>query len=283
VRQHPTSSRGATLKMRRSLRTRVVAACTLAFLGLGAMTCLVLPQAYEFQGRQGLREHTEVLAKGTAFLIQQDRFRPDGLGIASVSGWLDGDPDFESAVLLDEAGQLIDWWPDMSSGWDVDPPIRATTTMGKGHFSSVVPVSGMNGPVEAVGIRTSTERLHTDIQNVRWLFASIFLFICGVFWILTTYLTRGIITPLEEIRQAAMDLADGEPIVDVPQTGDQEIDELGRYIASLGSQRRASTVMQQPHELLRQSARKKAREQAPASPPVSPPPPGEGETPPETP
>jgi HAMP domain-containing protein len=252
-------SRGAAVKMRRSLKTRVTAACTLAFLGLGAMTCLVLPQAYEFQGRQALRERTEILAKGTAFLIQQDRFRPDGLGIQSVSGWLDGDPDFESAVLLDADGRLLDWWPDMSAGWDTDPPIRATHTMGSGHFSSIVPVSGMNGPVAAVGLRTSTDRLHMDIQNVRWLFASIFLFICGVFWILTTYLTRGILRPLEDIRQAAMSLADGEPIVDVPQTGDHEIDELGQYIASLGSQRRASTVMQRPSELLRQSAHLKAQ------------------------
>jgi HAMP domain-containing protein len=140
-----------------------------------------------------------------------------------------------------------------------------------GTLADVVPLVGENrviarlglaslsrGP-HAIGLRALTDRLHMDIQNVRWLFASIFLFICGVFWILTTYLTRGILRPLEDIRQAAMSLADGEPIVDVPQTGDHEIDELGQYIASLGSQRRASTVMQRPSELLRQSAHLKAQ------------------------
>jgi hypothetical protein len=95
----------------------------------------------------------------------------------------------------------------------------------------------------------STRTIVRDMENVRWLFASIFLFTSGVFFILTKYLTRTILHPLEEIGRAAMCLADGEPVVQVPRTGDREIDELGEFISRLGESRRQSRVMMSPLEL----------------------------------
>ena len=114
----------------------------------------------------------------------------------------------------------------------------------RGHFVAIAPIG--SGAVGSVAVRASTARVAADLENMRWLFVSIFVVACVSFWVLSRYLVSGIVDPLEEVREAAMRMADGERQVNVPASGDREIDELGRYIDELGQKRRHSTLMPNP-------------------------------------
>ena len=109
---------------------------------------------------------------------------------------------------------------------------------------SVAPIG--SGAAGSVAVRTTTARVANDLENMRWLFLSIFVTACVSFWVLSRYLVHGIVDPLESVREAAMRMADGERHVPVPASGDREIDELGRYIDALGQKRRHSTLMPNP-------------------------------------
>ena len=241
--------RGSSVKLRRSLRTRVIAASALAFLGLTAMVCLVLPRAYEHEVQEGFNERTRYAARGLAFLLQRPDLRVDTAALESVSGWLAADPAFEAAAVLDGTGRVLAKWPEGAGNFVEQAPAQAKVVVGSTDVVAFHP-TGENGPdPKVVAVRMSTRTIVRDMENVRWLFASIFLFTSGVFFVLTKYLTRTILHPLEEIGRAAMSLADGEPVVQVPRTGDREIDELGEFISKLGESRRQSRVMMSPMEL----------------------------------
>ena len=242
-----TGNRGTGVLLQRSLRLRVVLATALAFVGLGIIVCLVLPRAYSEQARESLRERTVHLSQGVAFLLADDVLSAEdpAAALQSVAGVLDSDPDFESVVLLAPDGNVAARWPADDEGWSAVAPRTVTVSDTGTHYLAVAPV-GNSRTVAAVAIRTSKARLSADLANVGWLFAAIFVFTCMAFWLLATYLSRGIVDPLEEIRQAAVSLADGEPLVTVPISGDRELDEIGRSIHHLGRARRASTVMTNP-------------------------------------
>jgi len=117
-----------------------------------------------------------------------------------------------------------------------------------------VPLTGFPDSSPPLVVRVSTARLAGDLENAQWFFLSILLFVASVFVVFTRYVSKSIVDPLERIGRAALELADGEPKVEVPRTGDREIDELGELIAQLGSSRRSSRVMSAPRELLRDYA-----------------------------
>lgn len=241
--------RGAGLSLMSSLRLRVTLATALTFVGLGALVCLVLPRAYTEQARQGLRERTTILANGLAYQIQREQALGTRSGspqrqLGAVAAWLDAEPDFDSALLLDSDGRSLAVWPRTTDDWAADIARDSQLAGDHAYHAAVVRVG--TGPVAAVAVRMSTQRVATDLDNMRWLFLSIFVVACVSFWVLSRYLVRGIVDPLEEIRGAAMSLADGEPYVDVPTSGDREIDELGRYIDALGRKRRHSTLLPNP-------------------------------------
>lgn len=240
------TERGAGLSLISSLRLRVTLATALTFVGLGTLVCLVLPRAYAEQAREGLRERTWILANGVAHQIQHVQGQPGDPAhrLRLVAGWLDGEPDFESVLLLGAEGKALGAWPSSTPDWSAEIAQDSHLTRGRTHYVAVAPVG--SGPVSSVAVRTSTARVAADLENMRWLFVSIFVVACVSFWVLSRYLVHGIVHPLEEVRHAAMSLADGERHVPVPASGDREIDELGRYIDALGQKRRHSTLMPNP-------------------------------------
>ncbi|NNE44864.1 MAG: HAMP domain-containing protein [Gemmatimonadetes bacterium] len=225
----------------------MILATAVAFLGLGIVVCLVLPRAYAEQARESLRERSSTMAQGVAFLLADGVISTDSPhgGLERISGMLDSDPDFDSAVLVSRDGRVLARWPENDASWTVPVPDVASVADGGDHYLGVAPV-GNSRTVGGVAVRTSTDRLRSDLENVRWLFAAIFAFTGVAFWVLSSYLARGIVDPLEQIRAAAVSLADGEPMVAVPSSGDREIDELGRSIDALGRSRRESTLMPNP-------------------------------------
>jgi hypothetical protein len=260
-----STDRGAGVVLRRSLRLRVVLATALAFVGLGTVVCLVLPRAYAQQSRDSLRERAFVLAQGVSHLVSaglvQDETDPGPL-----AGLLDAEPDFDSIVFIGAEGKARAHWPSSVARWSAAVPEGTVVLEGRDHFVGVSRVQGP-GAVAAVAVRLSTARMIGDLESMRWLFAAIFLLTCGAFWVLSTYLARGIVDPLEDIRRAAMSLADGEPRVVVPRSGDAEFDELSRYLDELGQKRRHSTVMPTPNVVayLRETSPvEKARQEPPA-------------------
>ncbi|MGQ0720413.1 MAG: hypothetical protein ACT4PE_02440 [Candidatus Eiseniibacteriota bacterium] len=259
-----SSDRGAGVLLRRSLRLRVVLATALAFVGLGTVVCLVLPRAYAQQSRDNLRERAFVLAQGVSYIVGGGVVAgEDGLG--PLTGLLDAEPDFDSIVFLGPDGAVRSHWPESVARWSATVPPGTVVLEGRDHFIGVSRVQG-SGEVAAVAVRLSTARMVTDLESMRWLFAAIFLLTCGAFWVLSTYLARGIVDPLEDIRRAAMSLADGEPRVVVPRSGDAEFDELSRYLDELGQKRRHSTVMASPNVVayLRETSPvEKARKETP--------------------
>jgi hypothetical protein len=268
------SDRGAGIFLHRSLRLRVTLATALTFVGLGVMVCLVLPRAYAEQVRESLRERTLVLSRGVAHLMHDWESPAESADPASgmarlrrLAGLLDAEPDFDSVVLLGDDGSVVAQWPDGAPAWVPESTEGEGTIEGHDHFVAVAPVPGSRD-VASVAVRTSTARMALDLENMRWLFAAIFSLTCVAFWVLSTYLTRGIVDPLEDIRRAAMSLADGEPHVRVPKSGDREIDELGRSLDELGAKRRESTVMSNPLTtyLRERSPLFEAREKEPRSP-----------------
>ena len=241
--------RGNAVKVQRSLRTRVLAASAIAFLGLSAVVCLVLPRAYEAQELSGFQQRVSDRAQGLAALvIAQDRY--DARALEGFTGWLASDPVFVGAALLDAGGVVLARWPDSAGAFGPVPAAEGALIATPTGTIAFHRLRDDDSASPYVAVRYSNDALIRDFENVRWLFASLFLFTSVVFFILTKYLARTILQPLEQIGRAAMSLADGEPIVQVPQTGDREIDDLGQFIAKLGESRRQSRVMTNPMELL---------------------------------
>ncbi len=260
--------RGQSVKVQRSLRTRVLAASALAFLGLSAVVCIVLPRAYEAQALSAYQDRVTTAARGVAAMVGGAATTPEA-ALDPVTRWLASDPTFVAAVLVDANGRAIDRWPASAGSFGDMPEVgEALVQVVPSGTVAVQPVRPGDPSSPWVAIRSSNASLVRDFENVRWLFASLFLFTTVVFFILTNYLTRTILQPLEEIGRAAMSLADGEPVVQVPTTGDREIDDLGQFIAKLGESRRQSRVMTSPVELL--AARRWGRDGRPA-PPAAPP------------
>ena len=266
--------RGTTVKVQRSLRTRVLAACALAFLGLAAVVCLVVPRAYEAQRRTQFSDRAERTVRGLAFLLQRPGLAPDPGALASLSGWLVADTDFESAAVLDAEGRVLARFPESARPMPAHVPDVAASVGDGGTTVAFHPLVGDGATRYVAAVRLSQHSLVRDFENVRWLFASIFLFTSGVFFILSQYLTKTILSPIEEIGRAAMNLADGEPVVEVPRTGDREIDELGEFISKLGESRRHSRVMSSPMDVIlaqswghRRSSSNRPAAPAPENPP----------------
>jgi len=244
-----STERGAGVSLISSLRLRVTLATALTFVGLGILVCLVLPRAYAEQAREALRERTHILANGVAHSIARDEVfgrsvEETALRLRDVSAWLDSEPDFDSVLLLDGEGNAVAVWPASAENWSDRIAEDARLDRGRDYYVDVVPIG--SGAFGSVAVRATTARVGEDLENMRWLFLSIFIVACLSFWVLSRYLVHGIVDPLEEVRVAAMRMADGERHVPVPASGDREIDELGRYIDALGQKRRHSTLMPNP-------------------------------------
>ena len=234
---------------------RVGAACGLAFLGLTAVVCLAMPRAYEAQARSAFGERALGHARALAFLDESpgkdDRH-------AVVAGWLATEPSFVSAAITRQDGSAVARWPVGSTMPGAGKSEALSVVRVSDGYLAHHPIITDDGTRLTASVLLSSESLVRDLENVRWLFASIFLFTCGVFFVLTLYLTRTILEPIEQIGRAAMDLADGEPLVNVPMTGDREIDDLGNFIRTLGENRRHSRVMENPLDVLSRRSRKRA-------------------------
>lgn len=246
--------RGSSIPVRRSLRVRVIAAATSAFAGLAAMVCLLLPYTYARQARESFRNDTIALAQGIALSLESSPVPVEGTSqLPDLAAWARAIPHLDAVLLMNSEGAQLARWPGNAPPWK--GPIPATGYFqGASEAATFLPFGDVGNGPRTLAVLVSADRLTGDLQNARWLFLSIFLFLAGVFVVLTRYLSNSIVEPLEQIGRAAMDLADGEPVVEVPRTGDREIDELGEFISQLGANRRRSTVMAVPQELLRNHA-----------------------------
>lgn len=260
--------RGNSVRVRRSLRTRVIAACALAFLGLAAVVCLVLPAAYEVAARTAFEERAATTARGLASLVRTSRSGTEKRVLDSLVSWLVSDPAVTGAAILDGKGGVLARWPESGPEFAGELPTAATVLSTASWFLGYHPLGELDPAGRTVVVRLSNAALIHDLENVRWLFSSIFLFTSVVFFVLTRYMTRTILQPIEEIRRAAMGLADGEPAVEIRETGDREIDELGEFITKLGDSRRHSRVMMNPLEILASRRWGRHGEKGPGGPDV---------------
>ncbi len=219
-----------------TLRVRLLVASALALLGLTAVVGATLHQVFAQQSRDDLRRRTELLARAaTAFA---SRSVPAS---AAEVGWLQSDADFESLRLFDADGRKVGVFPPSTvvaretprpTSPAVSPANDVTIVEGKNELVAFAEVFGGAG-AQRLELRMSTARLQNELQNIRWLFGSIFLFAGAVFAALALYLTRGVVLPLEEVRRAASRIVNGELNVRLPVSGDLEIDEIARFFHSL--------------------------------------------------
>lgn len=249
--------RGTSLALRRSLRTRVTAASFTAAAALAGVVCLLLPHGYRVQEEDRLRAEAAAVADALALRLSTGEdgapsLPPD----AELSAWAVAHRSLDRISLFDAEGAEIGHWPEGAPAWNGVP-------LPDGHAGSppfltvtrtIRALDAGEGPAAVgsrVAVRMSTAPLLADVNEVRWLFGAILLLMAGVFVVLTRYFTQSILAPLEEISRAAQSLADGEPMVQWPETGDREIDELGEVISRLGESRRNSRVMEVPHEMMK--------------------------------
>jgi HAMP domain-containing protein len=216
------------------LRTRVIAACALFLVGLSFVLGLALPRVFDTIARESLRERTRSMASGAAFHLRNS----DGATVEDLGHWLQGEVDFEAVAITDARGRVRSSWP-TGHTWSAPVPPGERVTESEAHFVATVPL-GRPGSDTSIAVRTSTERLRTELTSIVGLFLSLLLFGAAWLFVLTGYLVRAVLAPLEEIHQAAQHLADGELYVSVRRSGDPEIDELGELISQLGDERRAS-------------------------------------------
>lgn len=242
-----SSARGTSIRLQRSLQMRVVAACAMSFLGLVAVICLVMPRAYEAQTREAFAARSLSLARTLAFVA--DHPSADSPQHQVLHEWLSTEESYRSAAVFDDTGNVVEVW---GTGVQLAGPLTMTATVepSTNYYTALHPMTAADGRHLVAAVQLSTEALIRDLENVRWMFAALFLFTSVVFFVLSSYLTRSILTPIVEIGRAAMDLADGEPDVRVPITGDKEIDELGAFLHKLGESRRDSCVMESPIAVL---------------------------------
>jgi methyl-accepting chemotaxis protein len=223
-------------------------ASALALLGLTAVAGVTLHQVFEFQAREDLQTRARLLAEGAAaFLSTMKHSSPSDPAeieqrITAMRSWLESDPDFESIRLGGEGGRVL-------FREDEAPRARAE------EKSTLVATSlHPRGSIDVL-VRVSTRRLSQDLENIRWLFASIFLFACAVFAALAIYFTRGVVLPLEEIRRAAHRIMSGETNVRVPVSGDHEIDEIAHFFISLAERRGAGAPPEKGESSLAEGTR----------------------------
>ncbi len=226
-----------------TLRVRLLVASALALLGLTGVVGVTLHQVFERQARHDLRDRTTLLASGAAAMASR------GGDLADWDlRWLERDPDFVSLRLLDAGGRLLRSFPRDAA---VPGTAGAARPQGSGEpaiverGSELVALAAVpEGASEfrGVEIHMSKIRLHRDLQNIRWLFGSIFLFAGAVFAALALYFTRGVVLPLEEIRRAAHRLVNGEPNVRIPVSGDREIDDIAHFVHSLAERANGAAI-----------------------------------------
>ncbi len=208
----------------------------------------MLPKAYEHQAREDLRDRTLTAATGLVSLVSA-RTAAASETMAPLDGlepWLQSQPDLESALVLTTDGTVIDRWPSDGPAWSDGGIPAGQVQEGRSFYVASVPAPLAGGELVHMLVRTSADDLVRDLENVRWLFSSIFLLGGAAFLVLAKYLTQTILEPLENIRRAAQNLADGEPLVNIPEDGDDEIVELGGFIRTLGNNRRHSRILNIP-------------------------------------
>jgi len=220
------------VRLRRSQRTRVIAACTVFFVGTSFVLGVALPRSFEAVAREDLRERTLGLARAAAAL--RDRAR--GAPLGELGPWLATEPDFESVALLDAQGSVLSKWPDVAH-WESTVSLDAPVAESVEHFVATVPIAD-RGDGARLALRTTTERLRGELSSVAALFLALVLLAAASLVALAGFLVRAVLAPIERIREAAERLAEGELIADIPRSGDPEIDELGELISQLGDERR---------------------------------------------
>jgi methyl-accepting chemotaxis protein len=221
-----------------SLRVRLLLASAVALLGLTAVAGVTLHQVFENQARDHLAERAKILALGAAAFLSVPGRDSDFTGaeadrLASLVAWLKTDPDFESIRLLDEDGSILLTF--LAAG-AASPDLPS--------FSAAAPASRGTSALQ-VEVSLSPARLARELNNIRWLSASIALLAGAFFAALSIYLTRGVVLPLEQIRRAARRIASGETNVRIPFSGDWELDEFAHSIESV-AERRAGSIAARP-------------------------------------
>jgi hypothetical protein len=195
----------------------------------------VLPQVFQHQAREDLRERTRLLAEAAAQTLTASRTAPrePELDLRRIADHFTSSPDFLGVAAFDGDGRIIHQWPAAGPPWPAavtpDGPLQEMRNQTVSFTRLAEPI----GPIAMIGVRTSTTRLQTDLLNLNWLFVSIFLFAGAIFMALAVYLTRAVVHPLEELRLAARRMADGEAGVRLPVSGDRELDELAGVISTL--------------------------------------------------
>jgi hypothetical protein len=217
--------RGTSVRLRRSLRTRVLAACVAAFLAISFLLCFVVPRSFRAVAVESLRERTRSMAVVAAFQLRH----AGGESLLDAARALEGELDFESLALLHAEGRPPAVGPKDAPGWDA--PVRWSEQLEekRDHFLAIAPIAA--GTSDWIAVRTSTVRLQEDVRAVAALLFALLLVTGSALLALAGYLLRAVLAPLEDIRVAARHLA-GE------ESGDGEIDELGELIAKLGDDAR---------------------------------------------
>jgi methyl-accepting chemotaxis protein len=219
---------------------------------------VTLHQVFENQARDHLAERAKILALGAAAFLSvpdpgsvretgsdadtgsrlstdSDSKGAEADRLSSLIAWLRTDPDFESIRLLDEDGSILLTF--LAPG-AASPDLPS--------FSAAAPASRGTSALQ-VEIALSPARLARELNNIRWLSASIALLAGAFFAALSIYLTRGVVLPLEQIRRAARRIASGETNVRIPFSGDWELDEFAHYFESV-AERRAGSVAARPKQ-----------------------------------
>ena len=210
------------------LRVRLLVSCAVALLGLTAVSGITLHQVFESQAIDELNERAKVLAQGAAAFLSIPDSGEGADRLPELVAWLKSDPDFESIRLLAEDGRLL-----FASRL---PATALPAAANLQPYVAVAPATRGSSTLQAE-VSLSPARLARELENIRWLSVSIAFLAGAVFAALSIYLTRGFVLPLEQIRRAAHRIADGEPNVRFPVSGDWELDQFAHFFQSLAERR----------------------------------------------
>jgi hypothetical protein len=217
------------------VRTRVIAACTVAFAMFSVLLCLVVPRSFRAFASESLRERTRSMATSAALHVRQTGAE----SLAYAARAIEGELDFESLAILDSEGRVLTVWPTGARGWHSPVERAEQLTESRDHFLATAPIGGRWN--EWIAVRTSTARLRQDIASITALLFALLLSTGTALFALAGYLLRAVLEPLDEIRLAARHLADRE--LGARSAGDAEVDELGGLISRLSDDaRRGGTV-----------------------------------------
>lgn len=219
------AARGSSVRLRRSVRTRVIAACTVAFATFSVLLCLVVPRSFRVFASESLRERTRSMARNAALHVR----RTGGESLAYAGRVLEVELDFESLAILDAEGRVLTVWPTGARGWQSTVERAEPLTESRDHFLATTPIGGRWN--EWIAVRTSTARLRQDIGSVTALLFALLLSTGAALFALAGYLLRAVLEPLDEIRLVARHLADRD--LSARPAGDSEVDELGGLISRL--------------------------------------------------